>query len=123
MAIILQVQSTGNQTFRSSYGNDLYEWNIQWNARVSRFYLIISNVSTGVTTASQSIEPFSTCDLSGLDFGDLYLLPILVSPTYNDNGGYDIQYDDIGTNLKLVLVTADEITALGKVYGSITVLS
>ena len=123
MALLLQVKNSGNQLFRSAYNNNLYEWVIQWNSRNSRFYLGITNISTGVTIDDQSIEPFSTMDLSGLDFNSLYLLPILSTSVYDSSGAYDIKYSDIGTNLKLVLVTINEITELKKTYGAITILS
>lgn len=114
MATQLQLSNIGNQVFKSQFNGILYQWSIQWNDRVSRYYLTVKNLSTDYSTAGLSMEPFSTLDTKGLGFPeDQFLVTLMITARYDSEGALDIKYEDIGVNLKLVIASALEIESYG----------
>lgn len=121
MAQKIDINNFGNQTLNVSLNGQTYLFDFDWDGRNNRYMLEIINRNTFAVAKAQSVEPYSAMDISFLDFGDNFLIPIMSNPIYDEEGEIVYQYEDLGTALVIALFAPAELPALN-VYGEITTL-
>lgn len=117
----IDINVFGNQTLRATLENIPLILNFQWDGRNNRYMVEIINSNTLVTVAPQSVEPYSSLDMYNLGLDEFFLIPVMNNPNVNSLGEIEYQFEDLGTNLIIVLFLPDEIPSLS-IYAPITTL-
>ena len=112
MAEIIEIPSFGNQTLTFGFNGLQLDFDIQWNGRMNRYVVQITDATNQVVLENQSIEPYSTMDMYGIDLGGSSLLPVLTQINYLDSGETTYTFEDLGTILLLGFFTDDELLVI-----------
>jgi len=118
----INIGTFGNRVVDFTVGIVPLRMQFQWNGRMEKYFVQITNRVDGVVVPSQSLEPYEVLNMQSISLNGGFIIPVISNPTVLDTG--EIVYDFESLDTSLILLYGSEQADLLELsnYGDISSL-